>query len=564
MKKKLSSRYWLLSILMGAMILQSALFSGSIASADEVDSIYTDEVQMVVGELEIVKVYSLTRLSIAKPGIADIVNASDSEILLIAKGIGSTPLFIWDENGKRTMMIHVGVNHLEQVKSRIETLLKTTGIEEVNLSINAQEGKVVISGEVPKDKMGDLAKIIEPFGKDVLPLFKEELIEDLIQIDVQITELNETLQKSLGIDWSAGGRTGISPNYSETVPNFDGSIGDFFKIGDFTRTGQLVAAVNALITEGKGRILSKPKLVVVSGNEAEFLVGGEVPIRTTTFSQSGSSQENVEFKKFGVEMTVTPEIRRRGKIDMEVQVTVSEVDASTASSVSEDVAFSSREAKTQLLLDDGQTIVIAGLIKQNTSDSVSRIPFVSKIPLVGLLFTNRSNPVASLDQELVISLTPHRLTHNDGFESKQAKTAAKTRQASGAMETVEQEETRPIAKNITSTVKSYDRLSKSSFSIPVEMTGYVKHVQSKIAEAFIYPPEAEEYGWEGTVKVGLHILSDGTLAFASITESSGFEVFDEYALNTAKEISPYSSFPPNTDLEELNVVIPIVYSLERN
>ena len=72
---------------------------------------------------------------------------------------------------------------------------------------------------------------------------------------------------------------------------------------------------------------------------------------------------------------------------------------------------------------------------------------------------------------------------------------------------------------------------------------------------------ALQYGWEGTVKLGVLILNDGTLAFALVKDSSGHDVFDEVALNTAKKLAPFSAFPSNTDLQELNMTIPIVYSL---
>ena len=96
------------------------------------------------------------------------------------------------------------------------------------------------------------------------------------------------------------------------------------------------------------------------------------------------------------------------------------------------------------------------------------------------------------------------------------------------------------------------------------MTGYVRDVQQKISLTIVYPPEAEQYGWEGTVKVGMLILKDGTLAFALVKESSGRDIFDEIALNTARNAAPFLAFPSDTDLQELNVTIPIVYSLNKN
>jgi len=515
---------------------------------DEFDYIQTDEVRMIKGELVTVKVNSMTRVSITDPSVADIVDADSNELLLVGKTVGNTALFIWDEDGKQTIMVYVFNQNLNVVKNRIQKLLNSADIHEVELQTNEQEGKVVILGDLPEYKRDLFEQIVGQFDEDTINMVGEEVIDDLIEIDMQITELNTTLSKSLGVDWATGGTSGIAPVYTEEIPTFDGRIRDFFKIGHFSRTGQLTAAINALIVEGKARVLSKPKLVVISGEEASFLVGGEVPIRTTTFSDTGSSQENVEFKSFGISMTITPTIIRE-RIDIIMNLEVSEIDSSTASSIAETVAFSTRSASTHLYLDDGQTIILAGLIKHTESESVTKIPFVSDIPLFGLLFRSRSNPVADRDEELVIALTPHILTHRNSTDKKGM---------SGSRgQAVSQQEFR-------SRRFSYQKPASSYMGIPKEMTRYVYDVQEKISQAIVYPSEARRYGWEGTVKVRMLILNDGTLAFALVKESSGREVFDEVALNTTKQLAPFMAFPSDTDLQELSITIPIVYSLDHN
>ena len=241
-----------------------------------VDSFGTDEIYLLKGELETLKVHSLTRLSLSDPSIADIVSANDKEILLIGQSVGQTVLFVWDEHGKRAIVIRVFSQNLELVKERMQRLFKSANIIEASLDINEQEGKIIIIGEVPEHKKEAFDQILGQFSSETFILAKKEEIQDLIQIDMQITELKETLSKTLGIEWNS------TLNYNETTPSFDGSVGDFFKIGDFRRVTSIQATVNALLEEGKARILSNPKLVVVSGDSANFLVGGEIPIRTTT------------------------------------------------------------------------------------------------------------------------------------------------------------------------------------------------------------------------------------------------------------------------------------------
>jgi len=541
----------LASILILFIIIGGRIPSARAADEGEVlDSIYLDHVGMIVGELVTIKVYSLTRVSLTNPSVADIADANSNEIVLIGRAEGQTALFIWDEHGKRTIMAHVYDQSLEYTKNRIEQFFKITNIHEVNLSINTPEGKIIATGEVPSHKSGDLDGIFERFGGSLINMVRVEPNEDLVQIDMEITELTTTLSKSLGIDWTTGGTAGIQPSYQEAVPVFDGSIGDFFKIGDFTRSGQLAAAVKALVTEGKGHVLSRPKLVVISGEAATFLVGGEIPIRTSTFSGAGTSQENVTFKSYGVGMTVTPTIRRK-KIDITMNVEISEIDASTASSINEDVSLSTRSASTKLYLDDGQTIVLAGLIKHNEGETLTKVPFVGDIPIIGLLFRSRANPVPVSDTEIVIALTPHILEQRPYYDE------APVESPNDSMAMAADE--RPVA--MTPVQPRMKPASSYYAGIPKEMTSYVRAVQQQISSAILYPQEAKQYGWEGTVKVGMLILKDGTLAFALVKESSGHEIFDEVALNAAKNLAPFSMFPEDTDLQELNVTIPIVYSL---
>jgi len=286
-------------------------------------------------------------------------------------------------------------------------------------------------------------------------------------------------------------------------------------------------------------------LVVISGEEASFLVGGEIPIRTMTFSGSGSSQENVSFREFGISMSITPTIIKE-KIDVVMNLEVSEIDASTASSISEEVAFSTRSASTHLYLDDNQTIILAGLIRHAESETLTKIPYIGDIPILGILFRSRANTVPESDQELVIALTPHILAQRENPKST----------------VVSDESNADSQGHRAAGMRPYQRATPYYLGIPKEMTAYVRDVQQRISQAIVYPREAEQYGWEGTVKLGVLILNDGTLAFALVKESSGHDVFDEVALNTTKQMAPFSVFPSDTNLQELNVTIPIVYRLD--
>lgn len=542
-------------VFLGFFILSAAsLFA---AASDPVDSLSQQHVYMVRGELETIKVYTLTRVSLVDPTIADISDTNENEITLIAQAPGETSLFIWDNYGKRKLTLHVFERDLDLIKERIQTLLEKVGIKGVTVEVNKEEGKVVVTGGVPDYKAAQFDEILQPFSDQILRLTEAAASQDMVRVDLQITELNDTLTKSLGIDWTTGGRSGITPHYEETVPTFDGSVGDFFKIGDFSRTGQLIAAVNALVTEGKGRVLSNPKLVVVSGEEASFLVGGEIPISTTT-TTDGSVQQNVSFRQYGVSMSVTPTVQQN-KIDIVVDFEVSDIDL--ANRVGSNVAFTTRTAQTHLLLDHGQTVVLAGLIKQSEGMTVSKVPFLADIPIIGLLFRSRSTPAANQDQEVVISLTPFILNKEAVASLKGFRKIPKEELTKRLMGDVPEDVKVPLEGAALTTPQ---QTTTPASAVSAETMNYIHRVQEQIAKATMYPQEAQSSGWEGTVKLGLLILRDGTLALASIKESSGHDVFDQAALKTARDVAPYSQFPANSDLQEISVTVPIVYSLKQH
>ncbi len=203
------------------------------AVGEEIDTATAKEIYLIKGELVNLKASGLERISVTQPEIADILNADEEEILMVGQSVGQTTLFIWDELGKRSLTVHVLNQDLKLIKERLEALFKKADITEVELDIDSREGKVVLLGNMPAHKKERFTQIVDKFGDDVLNFVKDEEIEDLIQVAVQITELSSTLSKSLGVDWTNEDGDELSFAYPETLPAMDGSVNDYFKIGDF-------------------------------------------------------------------------------------------------------------------------------------------------------------------------------------------------------------------------------------------------------------------------------------------------------------------------------------------
>lgn len=411
--QKIIRVHWVCGML-AAFLLTMVHSAGAFTELqDVVDSAEQSNIYIFKGDLVSVKVYQLTRIAISNPGIVDIVNADVDELMLIGQRVGETQIFIWDEHGKRQLIARVVDQDLNLIKERMERLLESAEVEDVKLTVNEYEGKIVATGRAVKDKLATFTNILEDFAPYVINLVNEE--GDLIQIDVQVTDLSTTLSKALGFDWYVQGGSpdgGIILDYEETIPpDLDGTPSDFFKIGDFERTTALVATVNALINEGKGRVLSKPSIMVANGSDATLLIGGEIPVQATVQSQqTGTATTSITYKEYGIDLTISPEIID-DKIDLAMSIAIRDIDRANAVGVN--VAFQTRSAETRVVLNDGQTIVIAGLIKQDESEDIRRVPFISKVPIVGMLFRSKSTPTPNTEQEVVISLTPRIYRQKD-------------------------------------------------------------------------------------------------------------------------------------------------------
>ena len=304
------------------------------------------------------------------------------------------------------------------------------------------------------------------------------------------------------------------------------------------RKHPFIAKVNALIVEGNAKVLSKPRLVVTSGEEASFNVGGQIPTRKVTVTDEETLLETT-FKDYGVSLVVTPEIKM-GKIDMDLEIEISSPDSSN--STTEDTAYLSENLNTRIFVNDQQTVVIAGLIKKDRGEQVNRVAGLSKIPVLGALFRNKSIQ-PNIDQEIIITITPTILEKNRGDIEEKVRTVSKVK--------------KDVLFDSSLPVKTEPYYS----GMPKEMNSYIQYVQNMISAAVIFPNEAQEYGWEGTVKIGMMILRDGTLAYALVQESSGFEVIDQQALRIVKETAPYPNFPASSTQQEITVSIPIIFSL---
>jgi general secretion pathway protein D len=169
------------------------------------------------------------------------------------------------------------------------------------------------------------------------------------------------------------------------------------------------ALVTALASESKGRVLAAPHILVSDNHEARIQVGQSVPIVTAqTYGTPGiAPQQVIEYKDIGIILKVKPQVNESGLVALDIHQEVSTFTTQKLFVDSTQIILNKTEASSSLVVQDGQTIIIGGLIREDTTKSISGIPYLSKIPIVGYLFGGRERDVSRT--EIIMLLTPRVL-----------------------------------------------------------------------------------------------------------------------------------------------------------
>jgi general secretion pathway protein D len=241
-----------------------------------------------------------------------------------------------------------------------------------------------------------------------------------VQIETRILEVNLTGELDQGVQWYLGRLAGNST--STTVANTSGSQGALggggASLGSTDSlfysfvSNNLQVAIHALESNGRTQVLSAPSLVVMNNQKAQIQVGENIPINQTTVntSVSNTTLSSVEYVQTGVILNVVPRINPGGLVYMDIQQQVSNADYSNVTSTSTNPAISARSVATQVAVQSGQTVLLGGLIKQDNSESVSRVPYLGRVPGLGWLFGNSTKSKART--ELLVLITPRVVTGN--------------------------------------------------------------------------------------------------------------------------------------------------------
>lgn len=260
-------------------------------------------------------------------------------------------------------------------------------------------------------------------------------------IDVSIAELNSTDARQLGVQYGSvsllsenttgptfDGTTGIQTSAGSVArsinPTFNQGVGTagngFIGTGGFSNIDPFRARINALLSNGKGRLLSNPTTTVLSGRTATFQVGGQVPVPSGSTTNASGTSTSITFKDYGILLDIVPNALPNGNVTLRIRSEVSQPDFSVGVTPpgggSAIPGFSRRSTITEVTVPAGGTVALSGLITANDTRNETAVPILSRIPIIGSLF--RSREFRQNKTELVFFVKPRVLPNPLGANSE--------------------------------------------------------------------------------------------------------------------------------------------------
>lgn len=381
----------------------------------------TSAMQLQVGETRLLQLSEkVIRIAVADPTVADVQAVTEDQVLITAKAVGVTNLTMWNLSNKPLVISVVCSRNLDQLRGQLEKLFPGEGI-----NVGSVGDLVILSGTVSDLRVPARAAEMASLYSDKVANQIEVSGDQQVELEVRFAEVSRSGLRKLGLNllWKDDARgyiggqatpstqTGQYLNGANTlhVPGTGGSgppfvpapsAGQAFNL--FFSTGlskfPFSAVLSILSQEGLAKILAEPTLVALSGQEASFHAGGEVPILIAR--QLG--EVSVEYKKFGVRLKFTPTVLGKRMISAKLAVEVSEPDPNAGATIGgfNIPGFRTRSSETTVRIADGQSFAIAGLLSDNVRSTVHKVPVLGDVPVLGMLF--RSTAFQRDETELMV------------------------------------------------------------------------------------------------------------------------------------------------------------------
>jgi pilus assembly protein CpaC len=382
-------------------------------------------ISLTVGTGELLQFTSdIERVAISEPKIADAVVVSTRDVMVNAKGPGQATLVIW-ETGAAPSQYDIRVvkdnTDLDVLRASLASSLRAA-VPDSGIEFSGNATQIVLTGKVANPEQSQRAEALAALHtKKVINMLQladpRQILLEVKFADVDRTALSQFGFNLVSRNGATLGETSTQQFPGPLFPQLQGNpsstplnVTNLLNLFIFRPDINLGATIQALQQQNVAQILAEPNLIVVDGAEASFLAGGEFPFPTITATPTGGGIApvvTVQFKKFGVQLNFTPKITASGAIRLKVKPEVSALDFTNAVTIDGYLipALSSRVAETEIVLRDGESFAIAGIIDNRVTQELNKVSILGDIPILGQLF--RSHSTQKSVDELLVVVTPH-------------------------------------------------------------------------------------------------------------------------------------------------------------
>ncbi|MBO6824678.1 MAG: type II and III secretion system protein family protein [Sneathiella sp.] len=383
--------------------------------------------ELMVNEGQLIRISdTIQDVVITNPDIADIRLTQDRNLFVYGKRIGETQLVVLGQNDRVLYSRSIAVMaNLTRLQSSLDHNFPNS-----RLLVSSTPGSLILSGLIESSAaMHNALKLTEGFAGEGMHVLNQMTLlgPNQVNLKVRVMEMNRVAIREIGLNWDillnpgslainvVSGRLAQGAG-GQFLPNLGtGGGGMSARIGSNGADGSISSIIDALSKDQLVTVLAEPNLTSRSGSTASFFAGGEFPIPVA----ADNDQLTIEFKKFGVILDMTPTILSPDKIRLHIRPEVSELTA-TGAIITEGISIPGvaiRRTEATIELGDGQSFAVAGMFQNQRQDTVSKVPWLGDMDVLGPLF--RSKKFQNSESELVIIATVNivRPTYEDTYRS---------------------------------------------------------------------------------------------------------------------------------------------------
>jgi pilus assembly protein CpaC len=358
------------------------------------------------------------------PKIANAVIRTARRAYLIGTGIGQTNIYFFDAEGRQLAGFDIAVTRdLNGIRGLLRQMFPEGNVQVEGIGDGVRLSGAVSNPAEAQQAFDLAARLVGDNTKVVNGLIVRG--RDQVMLKVTVAEVKRDVIKQLGIDLSGSLSRGTAVLNFATNNPFSTALQTISNTAVTGQFSSVAGTLRAMERAGVIRTLAEPTLTAISGESATFVAGGELPYPKTftcgfsTFSGSNieTCQTGIDYKKFGVSLTFTPVVLGEGRISLKVMTEVSDLSTdnsltlaqagtqafgSTATTIP---SFRVRRADTTVEIPSGGALALAGMIEEQTKQSINGFPALQQVPILGALF--RSRDYVNMQTELMILVTPY-------------------------------------------------------------------------------------------------------------------------------------------------------------